>query len=57
MNCSNANSLNLDKVREALIRQEDTIIFNLIERAQYLRNHLVYYDTGIDIEGHNKTYH
>ena len=32
------DALALSSIREALIRQEDTIIFALIERAQYTRN-------------------
>ncbi|XP_044462931.1 chorismate mutase 2 isoform X2 [Mangifera indica] len=34
--------ITLDSVRESLIRQEDTIVFNLIERAKYLRNAPLY---------------
>ncbi|RYR05864.1 hypothetical protein Ahy_B06g085692 isoform B [Arachis hypogaea] len=32
----------LDSVREALIRQEDTIVFGLIERAKFLMNSRTY---------------
>ena len=32
------DALSLNSIREALIRQEDTIIFALIERAQFGRN-------------------
>lgn len=37
-----ARGLNLDSVRESLIRQEDTIVFCLIERAKYPTNSPVY---------------
>ncbi len=36
------NVLSLDNIRESLIRQEDTIIFSLIERAQFAVNDIVY---------------
>lgn len=35
-------ALQLDSIRQSLIRQEDTIIFALIERAQFARNEAVY---------------
>ncbi|CAM9924924.1 unnamed protein product, partial [Discosporangium mesarthrocarpum] len=34
----------LESVRSSLIRQEETIIFALIERAQFLQNSAIYYD-------------
>ena len=34
--------LSLDSIRKSLIRQEETIIFALIERAQFLQNAIVY---------------
>ena len=34
--------LSLDSIRSTLIRQEETIIFALIERAQYRRNYAIY---------------
>lgn len=34
--------LKLENIRSALIRQEDTIIFNFLERAQFPRNEKVY---------------
>jgi chorismate mutase len=40
----------LDSVRSTLIRQEETIIFALIERAQYRRNNAIY-----DTHFHNLT--
>jgi len=36
------NPLDLDTLRHALIRQEETIIFSLIERAQFARNQVIY---------------
>ncbi|KDP33516.1 hypothetical protein JCGZ_07087 [Jatropha curcas] len=36
------NAFNLDTVRDSLIRQEDTIIFNLIERARFPLNSPLY---------------
>jgi len=36
------SKLDLSSIRAALIRQEDTIIFALIERAQFKRNSVVY---------------
>lgn len=35
-------SLSLDKLRNALIRQEETIIFSLIERGQFATNPIIY---------------
>ena len=35
---TSSSKLELSSIREALIRQEDTIIFALIERAQFRRN-------------------
>jgi len=35
-------ALSLDQLRSVLIRLEDTIIFNLIERAQFARNAAIY---------------
>lgn len=35
-------ALQLDSIRQSLIRQEDTIIFALIERAQFAHNEAVY---------------
>jgi chorismate mutase len=35
-------SLSLEKLRSALIRQEETIIFSFIERAQFLSNRIIY---------------
>jgi chorismate mutase len=38
--------LSLDSIRSSLIRQEETIIFALIERAQFRRNDIVYEPGG-----------
>ena len=38
--------LSLDSIRSSLIRQEETIIFALIERAQFRRNDVVYQKGG-----------
>lgn len=37
-----SQNLTLDKIRDNLIRQEDTIIFSLIERAQFRLNPATY---------------
>lgn len=37
-----STSLTLQNIRNALIRQEDTIIFSFLERAQFARNAPVY---------------
>eukprot|EP01117_Protostelium_nocturnum_P012751 TRINITY_DN4716_c0_g1_i2.p1 TRINITY_DN4716_c0_g1~~TRINITY_DN4716_c0_g1_i2.p1 ORF type:complete len:488 (-),score=111.72 TRINITY_DN4716_c0_g1_i2:546-2009(-) len=39
--------LNLSFLREQLIRQEETIIFNLIERAQWKQNKMAYQPGGV----------
>lgn len=44
-------SVTLDNVRTSLIRQEDTIIFTLIERAQFARNSAVYEPEAIPVPG------
>lgn len=44
--------LSLDSIRASLIRQEETIIFALIERAQFLQNKVVYEKKGFgDLRG------
>ena len=45
--------LSLDNIRQTLIRQEDTIIFSLIERAQFARNAAVYEPDAIPVPGFN----
>jgi chorismate mutase len=44
--------LSLENIRQALIRQEDTIIFALIERAQFARNMPVYQPDAIPVPGY-----
>mmetsp|Transcript_28064 Transcript_28064/g.39446 ORF Transcript_28064/g.39446 Transcript_28064/m.39446 type:complete len:383 (-) Transcript_28064:1623-2771(-) len=41
-----ADILSLDSIRSTLIRQEETIIFAIIERSQYRRNSIVYKSGG-----------
>ena len=41
-----ADVLSLDSIRSTLIRQEETIIFAIIERAQYRYNSIVYEKNG-----------
>eukprot|EP00892_Ulva_mutabilis_P001269 jgi/Ulvmu1/11142/UM071_0026.1 len=43
------SAVSLDFVRTQLIRQEDSIIFSLIERAQFLRNDNVYSPNGVPV--------
>lgn len=42
--------ISLDELRKILIRLEDTIIFSLIERCQFGRNHQIYDVNSISIE-------
>ncbi|KAI0036457.1 chorismate mutase [Vararia minispora EC-137] len=42
----NKNPLDLDHIRSVLTRLEDTIIFGLIERAQFAHNHRIYLRGG-----------
>ena len=44
-----SDRLKLDNVRQSLIRQEDSIIFALIERSQYKVNDKVYKVNSIDV--------
>ena len=46
-NITTRDILSLDYIRSTLIRQEETIIFALIERAQFRRNDIVYKVGGI----------
>jgi chorismate mutase len=46
-----SNTITLDNIRTTLIRQEDTIIFNLIERAQFALNPPVYVSGGVPVPG------
>lgn len=46
-----SQSLTLANIRSSLIRQEDSIIFNYIERAQFALNPSVYKAGGIQVPG------
>lgn len=46
-----SSALSLDNIRQTLIRLEDTIIFSLIERAQFARNKAVYEAGAIPVPG------
>ncbi len=48
--------LNLDKLREQLIRQEETIIFAMIERAQFKQNQAIYQSGSIEITDHSGSF-
>ncbi|MCH2176784.1 MAG: chorismate mutase [Lentisphaeria bacterium] len=48
---TNLKKISLNELRGTLIRLEETIIFALIERAQFKRNEPVYQDGAIPIEG------
>ncbi|KAA8496605.1 Chorismate mutase 3, chloroplastic [Porphyridium purpureum] len=41
--------LTLDDIRETLIRQEETIIFAVIERAQFKKNAVIYEPNGLKV--------
>jgi chorismate mutase len=45
-NLTTLDVLSLDSIRSTLIRQEETVIFALIERAQYRQNRIVYEREG-----------
>lgn len=45
-NLTTLDVLSLDSIRSTLIRQEETVIFALIERAQYRQNRVVYEREG-----------
>ncbi|WIA41210.1 hypothetical protein OEZ86_004825 [Tetradesmus obliquus] len=47
-------SLTLPNIRSSLIRQEDSIIFTLIERAQFAQNPLVYQPGGVEVPAYSK---
>ena len=54
-----SSALALDNIRQTLIRQEDTIIFLLIERAQFARNGAVYEADAVpvpDFDSHGRRY-
>ena len=44
-----SDRLSLDNIRASLIRQEDSIIFGLIERAQYKMNDAVYRPGAVEV--------
>jgi hypothetical protein len=46
-----SSSLTLDNIRSTLIRQEDSIIFTFIERAQFAANPVVYQAGGVQVPG------
>ncbi|WZZ67812.1 chorismate mutase 3, chloroplastic [Brassica napus] len=46
-----SESLTLDSIRHSFIRQEDSIIFNLLERAQYRYNANTYDEDAFTMEG------
>ncbi len=46
-----SSSLTLENIRSALIRQEDTILFNLLERAQFAANAPIYKSGAIPVPG------
>ena len=55
-NVKTSEVLSLDSIRASLIRQEETIIFAVIERAQFRQNKVVYERgaIGLDSIGSNK---
>ena len=48
--------LNIENLRCSLIRQEETIIFALIERAQFRQNLIIYKENGISIPNYNGSF-
>ena len=48
--------LKLNIIRSNLIRQEETIIFAFIERAQFKTNDIIYKDNGIKIPDYEKNF-
>ncbi|KIZ03964.1 hypothetical protein MNEG_3998 [Monoraphidium neglectum] len=50
-----SKTLSLANIRSSLIRQEDTIIFQLIERAQFARNTPVYVSEGVPVPGYDRS--
>ena len=44
-----SGTVTLENVRSSLIRQEDTIIFHMIERSQFARNAAVYTSGGVPV--------
>ncbi len=48
--------LKLENIRSVLIRQEETIIFSLVERAQFCQNHIIYKENEFSIPGFNGSF-
>ncbi|KAK9466376.1 chorismate mutase [Lipomyces arxii] len=48
--------MDLANIRSALIRMEDTIVFNLIERAKFPRQDIIYKAGGIEIPGYDGSF-
>jgi chorismate mutase len=48
-----SDNLTLDHIRHSLIRQEDSIIFSLLERAQYCYNGDTYDPDAFSMDGFN----
>lgn len=48
--------LKLENIRSNLIRQEETIIFALIERAQFGKNKIIYQHNGIEISNYSGSF-
>lgn len=46
-----SDNLTLDHIRRSLVRQEDSIIFGLIERAQYCYNEDTYDPDAFSMDG------
>lgn len=46
-----SENLTLDHIRHSLIRQEDSIIYNLLERAQYCYNEDTYDPDAFSVDG------
>jgi len=49
-------NLKLENIRNVLIRQEETIIFALVERAQFNHNEIIYSPDGIPIPDFNGSF-
>ncbi|CAM0134747.1 unnamed protein product [Umbelopsis sp. WA50703] len=50
-NFTKTDAFSLDKLRDTLIRLEDTIIFALIERAQFSVNEIIYHKNALPFNG------
>ena len=49
-------NLKLENIRNVLIRQEETIIFALVERAQFKQNKIIYKTSGIPLPNFNGSF-